>query len=308
MSDEKPPCCAPPRNLETGDFEHPTEAMPLPVVNASPRTIHLVALPGGRTVLGDDGPLSYQADGEARFTADVAPFELAPTCVSNVDFAEFVDATNYVTDAEQFGWSFVFGPLLPDDVPATAGVVGAQWWRQVFRATWRHPEGPGSTVESRRNHPVVHVSQRDALAYAAWSGTRLCTEAEWEYAARAGTSTTWPWGEEREPDGRHQMNVFQGNFPLTNTAADGFVSTCPVDAFPPNHFGLWNMIGNVWEWTNESFVPPHRNVPVTGDSPVLLKGGSFLCHESYCHRYRPGARMGSTADSTASNIGFRIAR
>jgi formylglycine-generating enzyme len=267
-----------------------------------------VELPGGRLVIGDDGPLSYPADGEQTVEVEVAPFAIASTGVSNNEFASFVEATGYLSEAEQFGWSFVFGPLLPEDFLETAGVIGAEWWRQVYGATWRNPEGPGSSIATRANHPVVHVSYHDATAYAEWSESRLCNEAEWEYAARGGTTTTWPWGNELEPGGEHQMNVFQGAFPHSNSGADGWLSTCPVDAFVPNKFGVWNMIGNVWEWTSDSYVPSQRLVPANRAGLGLLKVGSFLCHASYCHRYRPAARMGSTPDSSANNIGFRIAR
>ena len=152
--------------------------------------------------------------------------------MTNEAFAEFVGATGHVSDAERYGWSFVFAAFLPEGFPDTRAVVGAEWWRQVYGADWRHPDGPQSTIEDRMDHPVVHVSWTDASAYCAWSGTRLPTEAEWEYAARAGSSGRFPWGDELEPDGEHRMNVFQGRFPYDNRAADGYEGTAPVDAFP----------------------------------------------------------------------------
>lgn len=288
----------------------------------------VIELPGGEFVMGDDSPWSYPADGEGPARrVRVSPFGIDATVVSNRDFAAFVTATGYVTEAERFEWSFVFGAFLPADFPDTRGVVGAEWWRQVFGATWRQPEGPHSSIDDRGDHPVLHVSWNDAAAFAAWAGKRLPTEAEWEFAARAGSATTFPWGDELEPGGRHLANVFQGTFPGGNAAADGWAGTCPVDAFEPNGFGLSNMIGNVWEWTADRFsvdrfagspglragaagalddvvVDPHG--PAEGDDRTL-KGGSYLCHESYCRRYRPPARMSSTADSTAGNIGFRCA-
>lgn len=288
---------------------------------AEDRSGPAVSLPGGSFVMGDDTPWAYPADGEgpAR-TVRVSPFAIDATAVSNRDFAAFVDATGYRTEAEGFEWSFVFGAFLPDDFPDTRGVVGAEWWRQVFGASWRHPEGPQSSIDDRMDHPVLHVSWNDATAFAAWAGKRLPTEAEWEYAARAGSTTTFPWGDDLEPDGQHLANVFQGVFPGGNTAADGWAGTCPVDAFAPNAFGLSNMIGNVWEWTADSFssdrfagvragadgvvVDPSWNAPGSGRT---LKGGSYLCHASYCRRYRPAARMSSTPDSSAGNIGFRCA-
>jgi formylglycine-generating enzyme required for sulfatase activity len=253
--------------------------------------------------MGEAGPWAYPGDGEEPRTAAVAPFAIAATTVSNDEFAAFVAATGYVTEAERFGWSFVFGGLLPDDFPDTRGVAAAPWWRQVYGASWRHPEGPQSAVADRGDHPVVQVSFHDAAAYAAWVGARLPTEAEWEFAARAGSTATFPWGDELEPGGEHRMNVFQGDFPADNSAADGWVGTCPVDAFPPNAYGLYNVTGNVWEWTSDRFA-----TGAAGADSLVLKGGSYLCHASYCRRYRPAARMANTPDSSAGNIGFRLAR
>jgi formylglycine-generating enzyme required for sulfatase activity len=245
-------------------------------------------LEGGTFVMGDDSPWSYPEDGEGPVReVTVTPFAMDAHAVSNQRFEAFADATGYVTDAERLGWSFVFAGLLPADFPPTRGIVDAPWWRQVEGTSWRHPEGPGST--NRPDHPAVHVSRNDAAAFAEWAGKRLPTEAEWEYAARAGASTTFPWGEELEPGGEHRANVWQGTFPAENTGADGYLGTCPVDAFPASAWGLFNMIGNVWEWTD----------------PGVLKGGSYLCHASYCRRYRPAARSRASDDSSMGNTGFR---
>jgi formylglycine-generating enzyme len=264
----------------------------------------LVTLPGGTFPMGDESAWAYPADGEGPVRdVTVAPFAMERHAVTNAAFARFVDATGHVTEAERLGWSFVFAGLLPDDFPDTRGVVGAEWWRQVMGAAWHHPEGPHSTLDGRSDHPVVHVSWNDATAYATWAGRRLPTEAEWEYAARAGATTIWPWGDELEDGGRHHANVFQGAFPENDTADDGWAGTCPVDAFEPNAFGLWNMIGNVWEWTVDPFVT--RTGQRVGQ--WTIKGGSYLCHASWCRRYRPGARTGSTPDSSTGNTGFRCA-
>ena len=265
--------------------------------------------------MGAVGSMSYPADGEAPVHAvELRPFAIEPVAVSNDRFAEFVTATGHITDAETFGWSFVFGGFLPDDFPDTRAVAAAPWWRQIEGADWRHPEGPHSDVVERGDHPVVHVSHRDALAFCAWSSTRLPTEAEWEYAARGGHGGfAFPWGDDLEPGGEHRMNVFQGTFPNDNTCADGFAGTAPVDAFPPNDFGLYNMTGNVWEWCADWFdTRYYRDSPRSNPTGPLdgthrvMRGGSYLCHASYCRRYRVAARSANTPDSSTGNLGFRV--
>jgi sulfatase modifying factor 1 len=266
--------------------------------------------------MGDDSVWAYPADGEApRHDVTLDAFRIDRFAVTNAAFARFVDATGWVTDAERFGWSFVFAGLLPHDFPDTRGVVSAEWWRAVEGADWCHPEGPQSSVETRADHPVVHVSWHDALAYCRWTGTRLPTEAEWECAARAGrASSAFPWGDDLEPAGEHRMNVFQGRFPEHNTSADGFLGTAPVDAFPPNDLGLHNVTGNVWEWCADWFAVDayaHHQArnprgPVDGDQRVQ-RGGSYLCHVGYCRRYRVSARYASEPASSTGNAGFRVA-
>jgi sulfatase modifying factor 1 len=274
------------------------------------------ALPGGEFLMGTEAADGYPADGEGPVhTVGISPFRIAPHAVSNSEFGEFVEATGHVTDAERYGWSFVFGGLLPEEFPDTRGVAAAPWWRQVYAADWRHPEGPQSDLEERDDHPAVHVTSNDALSYCAWAEKRLPTEAEWEFAARGGLEQkAFPWGDEREPDGEHRMNVWQGTFPNENTTADGFYGTCPVDAFPANGYGLHNTTGNVWEWTADWFDPTFREHdrrrdpagPAWGTRRVQ-KGGSYLCHASYCRRYRVAARMGNEPDSSTGNLGFRCA-
>jgi formylglycine-generating enzyme len=169
----------------------------------------------------------------------------------------------------------------------------------VFGATWRHPFGPGSSCDL--DHPVVHVSWRDASAYAEWLDCRLPTEAEWEFAARGGLEgCRYPWGDDFAPDGAALANIWEGVFPTSNTAADGWVGTAPVDAFPPNRFGLHNMVGNVWEWCAGGWAPDQADLEV-------VRGGSYLCHDSYCNRYRVSARTATTADSSTGHTGFRVA-
>jgi formylglycine-generating enzyme required for sulfatase activity len=266
--------------------------------------------------MGSDDPWSDPADGEGpAHEVHLDAFELAVHTVTNARFAEFVAATRHRTTAERCGTSFVFGGLLPADFPPTRSVAAAPWWQEVEGADWRHPEGPQSDVDGRGDHPVVHVSWDDAVAYAAWSGTRLPTEAEWERAARGGLEgAPFPWGHDREPGGEHRMNVFQGSFPSGDTGADGWIGTCPVGSFAPNGFGLHEMTGNVWEWCADWFAPDaYRRSPrhaptgpATGSARVM-RGGSYLCHHSYCRRYRVDARSSNTPDSSAGNIGFRVA-
>lgn len=252
----------------------------------------MVALDGGTFLMGASAADGYVADGEFARSVRVAPFRIDACAVTNAAFSQFVDATGHESDAERFGWSFVFAGLLPDGFPPTAGIAAAPWWRQVHGATWEHPEGAGSKIDHRLDHPVVHVSLIDALAYCDWRGVRLPTEAEWEFAARGGLEgRTFPWGDDLEPEGTHRMNAWQGEFPSRNTMADGYYGTAPVDAYQPNGHGLFNATGNVWEWT----------------AAGVQKGGSYLCHASYCRRYRVAARQGPTADSTAGNAGFRCA-
>ena len=266
--------------------------------------------------MGDESAWAYPGDGEGPVhKVSVRPFAIDPYTVTNAAFAQFVGATGHVTDAERYEWSFVFGGFLPDDAPETRGVVGAEWWRQVYGANWHHPAGPGSSIDDRPDHPVVHVSWNDAQAYCAWSDTRLPTEAEWEFAARAGSPSPFPWGDELDPNGEHRMNVFQGQFPAHNSGADGYTATAPVDAFLPNAFGLHNVTGNVWEWCEDWYSPsyysqsPHNNPrgPTTGTTRVQ-RGGSYLCHASYCRRYRVSARLGAEPESSTGNLGFRVAR
>ena len=242
-------------------------------------------------------------------------FRIDRYALSNARFAEFVGATRYKTESEAFGWSFVFAGLLPDDFPPTRAAAGSPWWRAVEGATWAHPEGPDATIDNRADHPVVHVSWNDALAYAAWVGARLPSEAEWEFAARGGlVQQHFPWGNELQPGGRHKMNVFQGRFPDDNNGADGWTGTSPVDAYEPNGFGLHNVTGNVWEWTADHYDPSFygrsQTLNPTGPTAGLhrvMRGGSYLCHSSYCNRYRVDSRTANTPDASAGNIGIRLA-
>ena len=273
----------------------------------------------GEFLMGTRASVRNRRDGEdpvRRIT--VSPFSIATTTVTNAEFAAFVEATGHVTEAESFGWSFVFNQFVSDEVAATVdqAVAKVPWWWKVDGAWWREPEGPGSSIEGRDDHPVVHVSWNDAVAYAGWAGARLPTEAEWEFAARGGLEQAlFPWGDELTPGGRHMCNIWQGDFPNVNTMDDGHAGTAPVSSFEPNGYGLFDVSGNVWEWCSDWFSRRHHvggprvdpKGPATGESKIA-KGGSYLCHESYCNRYRPAARTASTPDSSAGHMSFRLVK
>jgi formylglycine-generating enzyme len=284
----------------------------------------LISLPGGEFQMGYDGPQAFPNDAEGPVrSVKLSPFEIDAYCVTNDRFKAFVDATGYKTQAEGFGNSFVFYGHLPvkyaKSLLRTRGVVGLEWWLSVPGACWKRPFGEKSDLRGLGNHPVVHVSRIDALAYCAWAGLQLPTEAQWEYAARGGLAgKQMPWGDELTPGGKHRCNVWQGKFPDHDTGEDGYKGTCPVDAYEPNGFGLYNTSGNVWEWCRDTFTTKWHveTSDLTRIDPVCeeksdrfsQRGGSYLCHKSYCNRYRVSARMGNTPDSSATNAGFRCAR
>ncbi len=266
-------------------------------------------LMGAKPIHGEEGPPTQ---------VTVGSFYIDRTTVTNAQFSAFVVATGYVTVAERENSSIVF---------AGAGRVGnlddpSQWWQLVEGASWRAPFGPGSTIEGRETYPVVHVGYADALAYARWLGRDLPSEAEWEYAARGGIDgALYVWGNTPADDATRRGNIWQGLFPLSDSGADGFAAElAPVGCFPPNGLGLFDMAGNVWQWTNDLFAPnlspdappsAHEALPSTidpahPDAPRrVIKGGSFLCADNYCYRYRPAARTGAGEGDGASHIGFR---
>ncbi len=264
--------------------------------------------------------------------------------VTNAQFERFVAETGHVTFAEQPPDAALYPDaseeqLVPGSIvfrqPSQRVALGdwRRWWEWVPGADWRHPDGPGSSLEGRGAHPVVHVAHADAVAYAAWAGGDLPTEAEWEFAARGGLDgAVYTWGDEEAPGGRPGANTWQGEFPWQNLELDGFSRTSPVGSFPPNAYGLVDMAGNVWEWTADWFLsrhPPDSSSPCCAplnprvESPEgsyvsgepgpdiprrVIKGGSHLCAPNYCLRYRPAARQAEPIDSTASHIGFRCLR
>lgn len=261
--------------------------------------------------------------------ASVDGFWIDRTPVTNRDFARFVAATGHVTMAEQVPAAADYpeaDPALlhPGSLVFHAPAVLADpddwraWWRFVTGANWRHPAGPGSDLTGLEDHPAVHVCFDDALAYATWAGKALPREAEWEYAARGGLDRAeFAWGDELAPGGVHRANTWQGRFPVENLALDGYVGTSPVTAFPPNGYGLHDMIGNVWEWTADRYAAAQTKAgtasccgTAAGAEPAeaprkVLKGGSHLCAPNYCRRYRPAARQAQTIDTASGHIGFR---
>ncbi len=302
------PCCGParPATSATGP------PRPTPARRPASRTMSdtvgppVVWLPGGAFAMGNEDELARPEDGEGP-VRDVAigAFGIDTHTVTNADFAAFAAETGYRTEAERLGWSFVFAGHLHPDARAhvhTGTAPGTPWWLPVAGATWTSPHGPGSSIAETLDHPVVQVSWADASAYAAWAGRRLPTEAEWEYAARGGLERArYPWGDELYgPAGEHRCNIWQGRFPRHNTAEDGFAATAPATWFEPNGYGLYQCVGNVWEWCADWFDP--------GDpSARVIRGGSHLCHDSYCNRYRVAARTGTPPDTATSHTGFRCA-
>jgi formylglycine-generating enzyme required for sulfatase activity len=286
-----------------------------PKVSQRGRPGQTVAIKGGDSFVGTNDPV-LPGDGEGPERRVVLQdFYLEVETVTVGRFAEFVAATGHVTESERFGMSAVFAPLLKDQRLVTGAVVNTPWWTRIDGATWKEPEGPGSSVDDRLDHPVTQVSWNDAVAFAAWVGGRLPTEAEWEHAARGGNRhRRFPWGDEEPTDKRVFCNIWQGQFPRHNTLADGYLATAPARSFEPTEWGLYNLAGNVWEWTSDMFkvrslskAAKHRNEQARRAAEKVLKGGSFLCHKSYCYRYRIAARMGLSADSASSNTGFRVA-
>ncbi len=298
------PCCSPSRG-EVGE--------PGTIIGRGGGRDDLRVLGAADFAMGSDDAEGFAGDGEGpsrRVT--LPPFAMAAHAVSNDDFAAFVAATGYRTRAEHDGWSFVFRPSV-ERAPLT--VAGMPWWQRVDGASWRRPQGPGSSLDGLGRHPVVHVSWHDAVAYCHWVGGRLPSEAEWEYAARGGLDgCRYAWGDELHADGRHHCNIWQGTFPRHDSGEDGYVGTAPVDAFAANGFGLYNTCGNTWEWCADWFSPNYHRVTRAHDpfyavpsGSRSMRGGSFLCHASYCNRYRVAARFSNTPSSATAHTGFRVA-
>lgn len=297
----------------------------------------MVLVSGGEFWMGANDPAMHDALPQHRVL--VNDFMIDSTEVTNAAFAKFVEATGYVTLAERAPNAEDY-PGVPRYLLVPGSVVFSapshsvslanpgQWWRFIAGADWRHPEGPQSSIKDRMNHPVVHIAYEDAMAYAEWVGKRLPTEAEWEYAARGGLDRQpFVWGAEFKVGARHQANTFQGSFPINNTAEDGYQATAPVGSYAANGYGLYDMAGNVWEWTSDWYDPdyyqalakfgvannpqgPDLSVDPSepGASKKVQKGGSYLCTDQYCTRYMPGSRGRGAPDTGSNHVGFRLVR
>lgn len=273
-----------------------------------------VRLGGGSFIMGTSDRILLDDGERPERKVKVDAFDMDVGTITNERFADFIAATNYKTEAENFGWTFVFHHFLkkPDTYER---VVGTEWWRVVHGAFWAAPEGPGSDVDDRLDHPAVHISWNDAQQFAIWAGGRLPTEQEWEFAARGGLERKrYPWGD-KDPNDEDffPCNIWQGNFPRVNNVADGYRGTAPVKSFEPNGYGLYNMVGNVWEWTEDVFRiksmrkgAKQKMDELKNEPSKVLKGGSYLCHKSYCFRYRVAARSHNTPDSATGHMGFRL--
>lgn len=297
---------------------------------------NMVWIAGGTFLMGSD---KHYPDESPAHQATVNGFWIDPYAITNEQFTRFVEATGYVTLAERLPRAEDYPGALPDMLqPASivfrrpAHRVDLQnhynWWTYVAGANWRRPEGPESSITERAHHPVVHVAYEDAEAYAQWAGKELPTEEEWEFAARGGVeAATYAWGEDLTPDGKHMANTWQGEFPMQNLCLDGYDGTSPVGRFPANGYGLFDMIGNVWEWTcdwysthkaavkgccggavsnavrEQSYDPQMPDIRIPRK---VMKGGSFLCAPNYCRRYRPAARMAQPVDTSTCHVGIRL--
>ncbi|XP_003739538.1 formylglycine-generating enzyme [Galendromus occidentalis] len=288
------------------------ESPSIPIDSVCRAALHekMVLVKGGEFIMGTNRPVIL-ADGEhpAR-VKNISSFWLDATEVSNEAFEKFVHETGHLTDAETIGDSYVLGSTITESKAIQGAVQAAPWWFSVFGASWRNPEGPGSNIIKRMKHPVVHVSWRDAERYCEHYGKRLPNEAEWEMACKRSLGgKRFPWNDEvTDAENQRSANIWQGQFPNTNTKKDGYEGTAPVDTYDPYPgLPLKNMIGNVWEWTADAWTTDHGTKPDGEETRRVKKGGSFMCHASYCFRYRCEARSENTLDTSSVNVGFRCA-
>jgi formylglycine-generating enzyme len=297
------PCCSP-------SSSHPSGFTPASFAVSGRHEIAQASVPSQTFAMGDAFGDGARADGERPVhSVRVSAFDIDATTVTVADFRAFVGDTGYRTEAEAYGWSAVFHSAVTDDDAVVGTMAGTPWWVGVSGADWAHPSGPSSVALD--DHPVVHVSWNDAQAYCSWAGRRLPTEAEWECAARGGSaSQRYPWGDSLR--GEWACNIWQGTFPTFNSGDDGWHTTAPARTYLANGYGLYQMVGNVWEWCADWFSPTYYAMSPDADPPGpglgvarVIRGGSYLCHDSYCNRYRNAARSSNTPDSSTGNTGFR---
>jgi sulfatase modifying factor 1 len=314
-----PSCCAA-RRMESSLSGREQSFTITSLTSKSNKTVKedMIYLSGGDFLMGTEDEEGFLEDGEGPIRSNtLRPFYIDPCTVTNEQFAQFVSETGYKTEAEAFGWSFVFHLFVSLETAAkvTQVVQKTPWWWNVEGACWKYPEGPDSSIIERMDHPVTHVSWNDAMAYCRWANKRLPTEAEWELASRGGlVQKRYPWGDILKPDGKHRCNIWQGKFPEKNNASDGYAGTAPVRSYEPNAYGLYNVSGNVWEWCSDWFSrdyhihgPKENPIGPPAGQAKVMRGGSYLCHKSYCNRYRIAARSANTPDSSTGNMGFRCA-
>ena len=313
MTKAKKGCCTVTRD-KNSDSQH--VASPNLVTDSAP-SYEIVKIPSGVAFSGTDHPfLAVDEEGPLR-VSKLKGFWMDSLCVTVERFSQFVAETGYQTEAERYGDSFVFHGLLPKDTYLDRAVIAAPWWRAVEGACWHNPTGNDYPSQAMADHPVTHVSWHDANAFAKWAGGRLPTEGEWEHAARGGLGDVkYPWGdddpkEHREKSSTIYCNIWQGTFPSHNACDDGYYGTAPSKSFAPNHYGLYQMCGNVWEWTSQTFKVRSlkKQIKIAHEGKTghkITKGGSYLCHKSYCYRYRIAARTSNSPESTTSHQGFRL--
>ena len=324
--DNKPSCCAASRTPSDKRDRDIIIEKKLSSISKD----NMIKLPGGNFLMGTNDEEGFPADGEGPVREiTLNSFYIDITTVTNLQFSEFIKATKYITDAGRYGWSFVFYALLSEEDQKAGYEVAATtpWWCAVPGAQCDHPEGGKTNINERMDHPVVHVSWNDALTYCQWIGKRLPTEAEWEFAARGGLQNDiYPWGNEPINEGKPKANSWGGKFPYYNDDKDGFVGLAPIKSFMPNGYGLYDMAGNVWEWCSDWYDanyyqsfgnsvslnpkgPAKSNDPMDPYTPKRsLRGGSFLCNDSYCSGYRVARRMKSSPDTGLEHTGFRCVR
>jgi len=306
----------------------------------------MVWVSGGEFIMGSDDASAAETEKPAH-RVKVAAFWMDEHEVTNAQFRKFVEATGYITIAERpIDWEEMKKQLPPntpkpaDEVLQPGSLVFtppnrpvnlqdySQWWSWVHGADWKHPKGPDSSIEGKENYPVVHIAYEDAVAYSKWAGKRLPTEAEWEFASRGGKKNqAFAWGDELTPENQYLANFFQGDFPYNNTINDGFEASAPIKTFAPNEYGLYDMIGNVWEWSTDFYhinahaMAAQKGIAICPTGPTesydpnepfavkrVIKGGSFLCSDQYCSNYRPSARMATSTDSGQEHLGFRCVK